>query len=82
MENHAKNYVCNAASSLSANPYFSTSSHHIYQFQKNVTGPRGWACNCSVKFSIKVFVLKVVELHIIINVHRFIYKVPLISGGF
>jgi len=77
MKNHVKNYVCNVFYRLSDNPYISTSSHLIYQFHKNVTGPRGCACNCSVKLSIKVFISKVVELHIIINVHKFIYKVPI-----
>jgi len=54
----------------------------MYQFQKKVTGTTVCARNCSIILSIIFLIAKVAELQIIIIVHRFTYKLPVIFVRF
>jgi hypothetical protein len=56
--NHATHYVDYALSRLPGAKNFSTFSHHLYYFKKNITDHKIYILNRSAKLSLNVLFLK------------------------
>jgi hypothetical protein len=65
----------NVFSRLPVATKISTPSHHMFQFQKNVTERKIRVLSRSAKLSMNVLILKILAVYIMINIYRCKYTV-------